>query len=581
MVSLDVASAPTASIIIPVHDAAETLGTQLSALASQREAPPFEVMLIMNRCVDDSRAVAAPWAPKLDLIVLDANDKASAAYARNVGARMALGQYLLFCDADDEVSPSWVAGMVRPLATGYADLVGGRILVDRSELPGWIYNLQYRAKDGRCVQTRSNGLPYVMSASLGCRRTAFEAVGGFDEAFEGAAAEEVDLASRMLRAGFRIGAAADADVSYRPRTTIRSAAAQVRGYERGAVVLAAKEGLLLNAPPNRRVMLYRLLKQTVHLIVRRREHRPLVVLVRTIGTATRLNAQRIRADARSIQGPRSSVTDFLVPLDTPVLGGLALQARPATANWYAERGIEKRTIACVEALLDEGHTFVDCGANVGVFTVAAAMRVGPRGRVIAFEPDPRSRSILEANVRRHGIGERVKVREEALGTLRGRRAFVQYANDTVSGFGTAPSEFDPGPVEATVEVAVIPLRDMVDGPVSMLKIDVEGFEPEVLKGADTVLARGDDLALVVELNPAALLAAGSSPIELFELLRGDEWGLWLIDDQTADRLQAVRELGPDPHVLLGAAPADWYGNVLAVRGPRRREVAGIVESMVS
>lgn len=579
-----IGTAPTASVVIPVHNAAQTLGAQLAALSRQRGAPAFQVVLVMNRSSDDSRAIADSWADHLDLVVLDADEKASASYARNVGARASTGDFVLFCDADDEVGPDWVASMVRPLAMGDADFVGGRIVVDQSNLPAWIYDLRYESNDGRCVQRPSGRLPYVMSASLGCRREALDDIGGFDESFAGAGYEEVDLAWRLLRAGFRIGEAADAHVLYRPRTSFREVMAQVRAYERGAVVLAAKEGGLVDPCSSRRGVVARMGKRMAHLIVRRREHRPRTLLVRAIEMASRLDAERVfvkacRADARSSRTPRRSTTDFLVPLDTPVVGGLGFEARSATAYWYAASGIEKRTMAIVEALLDDGDVFVDCGANIGVFTVAAAMCVGPRGRVIAFEPDPRSRTVLEENLRRHRVRERVEVRAEAVGRSRGRRRFLQYSNDTVSGFGTAPPTFEPGVVEAADEVDVFPLGDVVEGPVSIIKIDVEGFEPDVLNGAEAVLERSRDVALIVELNPTSLQAAGSTVTTLLELLPTDAWALWLIDDQTSDQTLGIRAVLRDSEALILSMPSSWYGNLLAVRKHRHREVAAIVEQV--
>lgn len=86
--------------------------------------------------------------------------------------------------------------------------------------------------------------------------------------------------------------------------------------------------------------------------------------------------------------------------------------------------------------------FVDCGANIGVFTVAAALRVGHRGRVISFEPDPRTRQLLVDNVERHRVDRQVTVHAEA-------------------GFFEAPSY--PSEVARSRDVDVVRLDDAVDG----------------------------------------------------------------------------------------------------------------------
>ncbi len=268
----------------------------MEALSNQVDAPEFEVVVVLNRCSDDSRTIAESFAHDLRLVMLEANDLASASYTRNRGAEAAASSVLLFCDADDRVETRWVAEMERALRRGDADFVGGRIVVDRKDLPDWLYELHYRAFDGRCTQT-ARGLPYAMSASLGCRRAAFDAVGGFDEAFPGAGSEEVDLAARLLRAGFRIGEAPSARLNYRPRTTTRDILRQVRSYARGWVVLAAKEGLLKPPPANRLAVCGRTTKRIAHLIIRQRELRPRVVLFHTVRIFSRLEAERQQAIA--------------------------------------------------------------------------------------------------------------------------------------------------------------------------------------------------------------------------------------------------------------------------------------------
>src|SRR6516225_1721018 len=132
-----------ASVIIPVHNAERTLGDQLSALAGQTDSPEFEVVLVLNRCTDASRSVAESFSGRLDLVLVEAEEKASAAYARNVGAAKSTAPILLFCDADDRVYPRWIAEMVKVIEPGGPDFVGGRIVVDRTGLPDWIYHAAY------------------------------------------------------------------------------------------------------------------------------------------------------------------------------------------------------------------------------------------------------------------------------------------------------------------------------------------------------------------------------------------------------------------------------------------------------
>ncbi len=157
------------SVVIPVHNAEATLGDQLTALASQIGAPDFEVIVVLNRCTDRSQAVAESFASRLHLVLICTDEKASAAYARNMGATRSAAPYLLFCDADDRVSERWVAEMIHTLATGEADFIGGCPVVDRENLPGWAYEWFYRDIDGPKLMAYA-AIRVPISASLGITR---------------------------------------------------------------------------------------------------------------------------------------------------------------------------------------------------------------------------------------------------------------------------------------------------------------------------------------------------------------------------------------------------------------------------
>ena len=107
-------SRPEVSVVIPVHNAADTLVEQLeSVLAAQADAPSGEILVVDNRSTDESAALAAAWAHAhdVDLRVIDAADRAGEPFARNVGLAAARGRHVLYCDADDRVAPTWIASM--------------------------------------------------------------------------------------------------------------------------------------------------------------------------------------------------------------------------------------------------------------------------------------------------------------------------------------------------------------------------------------------------------------------------------------------------------------------------------------
>lgn len=286
-----------ASVIVPVHDAELTLGRQLEALAAQEATVPFEVIVVANRCTDSSVEVARSFDDRLRLRIVVADDRASAAYARNVGAATASADLLLFCDADDVVGSTWVGAMVDALSSGQFDAVGGCIRVDRRDLPDWIYRWRYDFFDGSCLRRSSGRLPYAISASLGVRRAAFDQVGGFDERFAGAGGEEVDFGWRLQRVGLRLGEAPDAVLTYTPRRSLRENLAQSRSYFRGGLILAEKEGA---APwcPTRADLVLGVARQLAYVVVRERELHPMGLYARARERHGRWREQRAWASAR-------------------------------------------------------------------------------------------------------------------------------------------------------------------------------------------------------------------------------------------------------------------------------------------
>jgi FkbM family methyltransferase len=271
--------------------------------------------------------------------------------------------------------------------------------------------------------------------------------------------------------------------------------------------------------------------------------------------------------------------DFLVPLSTAGLGGLGLIARRDQARWYGSGGIEGNTLSLVERALPRGGTFVDCGANIGVFTVAAGQQVGEKGRVVAFEPDPRTRRLLERNVERHGLAGQVEVHAQAVGRANEQRSFIQYANDVVSGFLDAPDVFSPGTVVGRLPVQIVPLDEAIDGPVDLIKVDVEGFEPDVLAGAARMLGSEPRPVLIVELNPAAVRANGRDPSDLLDPFAPDEWAIWLIDETASSSHDRFRLLREEASTVRPHDDPSWYGNLLIVPAERKDEISRVIAEL--
>lgn len=141
-------------------------------------------------------------------------------------------------------------------------------------------------------------------------------------------------------------------------------------------------------------------------------------------------------------------------------------------------------------LLRPGHLALDVGANIGTVTSLLAKRVGPTGRVVAFEPHPAVAEDLRSNMRRlqgdHDCAA-VEVRERALGSRPGSCVLIEghgFPRDRGGSHVGGADDHGIGIVQESLDTA------LGEGKASLVKMDVEGGELDVLDGARSALATG-------------------------------------------------------------------------------------------
>ena len=219
---------PRISVVIAAYNAERTLGEQLAALADQHEVPDvaWEVLVCDNRSVDRTAEVARSFADRVPgLQVLDAFERQGPAYARNLGAMAARGEFLAFCDADDVVAPDWVAQLNRAFSTH--DFLAGRFESERLNSPDILRTRQLSQSDG-LQRTRASEPPHAGAGNLGIRRSLFLELGGFDENV--LSLEDTDFSWRAQRAGVRLVFIPEVVVHVRLRSTWHGMFTQGRGY---------------------------------------------------------------------------------------------------------------------------------------------------------------------------------------------------------------------------------------------------------------------------------------------------------------------------------------------------------------
>jgi FkbM family methyltransferase len=203
------------------------------------------------------------------------------------------------------------------------------------------------------------------------------------------------------------------------------------------------------------------------------------------------------------------------------------------------------------ALVRPGDTFLDVGANQGYYTVKIGVRVGPAGRVFAFEPNPLMHRFVHDNVEINALMGRTTIVAAAVGAEPGRASMAAYPDYPGGGRVLLPGEQD----RDIIEVDVVRIDDVVPADVhaDLIKIDVEGFEPLAFKGMAALLARSPDCPVVCEVALVQWSRFGD-PIQALRDFAGDRRIFRIQHDGVLDELtdDIVSALDPSfvSYVLL-------------------------------
>lgn len=193
-----------------------------------------------------------------------------------------------------------------------------------------------------------------------------------------------------------------------------------------------------------------------------------------------------------------------------------------------------------------GATAIDIGANIGYYTCILSAAVGPSGRVVAFEPDPRNFALLQANVLSNGFSN-VDCIEAAVGDRMGE-GLLSLCEDNWGDHRFHPQGLPIAHRRQAIRVRGISLDQFVWEPVFdrcfecpvVMKIDAQGMEARILAGMRGLLRRIETpVTMLIELWPYGLEQAGSSHEEVIEVLAATGFSLALVDEK-AGRLSPIR-----------------------------------------
>jgi GT2 family glycosyltransferase len=210
---------PAVAVIVLNYNGERWLAPCLDALRAQRDAPPFEVVVVDNASSDRSLAVLTEYP---DVQVVEAGANLGFAAGNNLGAMRSSADVLAFLNNDTAPEPDWLARLYAAfLARGGTALITSRIVFMDSALldsagdgylrAGGAYKRGHRAPPGTMAESRevfgACGAAFMIAA------TVFRQLGGFDERFF-MVYEDVDLSYRARLAGYQCWYVADAVVRH-------------------------------------------------------------------------------------------------------------------------------------------------------------------------------------------------------------------------------------------------------------------------------------------------------------------------------------------------------------------------------
>ena len=259
--------------------------------------------------------------------------------------------------------------------------------------------------------------------------------------------------------------------------------------------------------------------------------RYVVPALRCLPTAMRGKARL----ARLLLGPTLRERDVLVHGRDDSVFAVPSLSEPVAFHLVVNGVYEADEVAFALSRLRAGSVFVDVGANIGPYTVPAARKVGPAGRVVAVEASPRVFPYLAHNVELNQLSNVRLVQCAALAQDRENVPFYDAPPDHF-GMGALAAQFNAQPVGVQARTLDSVLTEAGVDRVDLLKVDVEGFEFDVFMGAERLLRGQQPPPILFEFcDWAEARRASGQPGDAQRLLRSWGYQVWRLRDLCRQR----------------------------------------------
>jgi len=234
---LPLSQRPTFSVVVPTHRRPGQLRRCLTALAGQDyPTESFEIVVVEDGDSQATKHAVADFIESRHLHVqfLSQTPRAGPASARNAGVAAAGGTYVAFTDDDCEPTPQWLSRLAAHLTASPSCAVGGLTINQFPDVPYSTASQLLIDYLYEYYRVETTGARFFTSNNLALAAGDFRSLGGFDESFPLAAAEDREFCERWQRSGRRLIYADDAVVRHAHRLTLGGFVRQHFNYGRGA-----------------------------------------------------------------------------------------------------------------------------------------------------------------------------------------------------------------------------------------------------------------------------------------------------------------------------------------------------------
>jgi FkbM family methyltransferase len=215
----------------------------------------------------------------------------------------------------------------------------------------------------------------------------------------------------------------------------------------------------------------------------------------------------------------------------------------------------------IPLIIKNGDIVIDIGAHYGEYTIFFSRLVGEKGKVYAFEPDPRNFYILSSKSKKYS---NIIVINKAVGDKSSR---VKFYLDSFSPSSTMFVENIAFKLFNSIEIEMISFDEYFkdfDKNIALIKMDVQGSEPLVIKGMKNLIKKVN--AIMFEFWPYGIVNAGFSPIELINELKRNNFLLFYIDENL--KFHNINEI--INKIDYYTKDKNFWLNIIAIRKSNKR-----------